>query len=232
MPVPLRLLVALALVAVGLPAAAQERVVQIGGGFGGSGRALLNVPPGRPSVGLVLLPGGNGDIGLGEDGSIARQRGNWVVNQRAAYARQGMATLLVDAGSSTGEAVRYLRTITPRVVVVAMSRGATRVADTLGQRPNGVVFASATLNEARAGIGDASRLPATIIIHHRRDTCRATLPSDVEPFVAWTGGKARVTWIDGGTSSGDVCAARAYHGFVGRKGAVVSAIVGFARSVR
>ncbi len=65
------------------PAPAQaEEVVQIGGG-----RAILNLPAGRPSVGLILLPGGDGDIGIGDDGSIDRQ-GNWIVGHAAHIAER------------------------------------------------------------------------------------------------------------------------------------------------
>ena len=74
-----------------------------------------------------------------------------------------------------------------------------------------------------------SSLPRTLVVHHREDTCRFTLPSAVEPFVQWSGGKARVVWITGGTTTGDVCEARAYHGFNGVDGKVVSAVAGFAR---
>ncbi len=66
------------------PAPAQaEEVVQIGGG-----RAILNLPAGRPSVGLILLPGGDGAIGIGDDGGIDRQ-GNWIFRTRGAYRSAG-----------------------------------------------------------------------------------------------------------------------------------------------
>lgn len=104
------------------PASAQaEEVVQIG-----AGRAILNLPVGRPSVGLILLPGGDGDIGIGDDGSIDRQ-GNWIVRTRGAYRSAGMASLLLDAGADVGSAMAYMRRITPRIVIVAMSRGSTKV---------------------------------------------------------------------------------------------------------
>ncbi|CAN1546826.1 hypothetical protein MCEMSEM23_02001 [Rhabdaerophilaceae bacterium] len=44
-----------------VPAQAEE-VVQIGGG-----RAILNLPARRPSVGLILIPGGDGAIGVGDE---------------------------------------------------------------------------------------------------------------------------------------------------------------------
>lgn len=212
-------------------AAQAEEVVDLGGSFLGNGRALLNKPAGKARAGLVLLTGGDGYVGIGADGSVARS-GNWIVRTRGAYARSGIASITLDGGADPAKAVEYMRGIAPRVIVVAMSRGALKVADTLSARPDGVVFASSILDGARGMIGDPGRLPPTLIIHHRQDSCRLTLPDSAVTFQQWTGGKARLVWIDGGSSTGDPCQARAYHGFIGREGQVVSAITSFAGSLR
>jgi hypothetical protein len=75
-------------------------------------------------------------------------------------------------------------------------------------------------------------LGPTLIIHHRRDDCQRTHFEQVPGFMAWAGSRARLVWIDGGQNEGNPCGKRAYHGFVGRKGAVVSAIIGIARRER
>jgi len=208
-----------------------EEVVDLGGSFLGNGRALLNKPAGKARAGLVLLTGGDGYVGIGADGSVARN-GNWIVRTRAAYVRNGIASITLDGGADPAKAVEYMRGIAPRVIVVAMSRGALKVADTLAARPDGIVFASSILDGARGMIGDPGRLPPTLIIHHRQDSCRLTLPDSAVTFQQWAGGKARLIWIDGGSSTGDPCQARAYHGFIGREGQVVSAITSFAGSLR
>lgn len=207
-----------------------EEVVELGGTFGG-GRALLNKPAGKARVGLVLLPGGDGYIGIGQDGSIARQ-GNWIVRTRGAYAGRGIASLLLDGGADVGQAIAYMRGIAPRVVVVAMSRGSLKVPGSLGLRPDGIVLASSMLSSVQASIGDPALLPPTLVVHHRQDSCRVTLAGEVEPFQAWAGRRVRTVWIDGGSSSGDPCQAQAYHGFIGREGAVVGSIAGFAGALR
>ncbi|WP_199093058.1 alpha/beta hydrolase [Bosea sp. ASV33] len=214
-----------------MAAAQAEEVVDLGGSFLGNGRALLNKPAGKARAGLVLLTGGDGYVGIGADGSVARN-GNWIVRTRAAYLRSGIASITLDGGADPAKAVEYMRGIAPRVIVVAMSRGALKVADTLAARPDGIVFASSILDGARGMIGDPGRLPPTLIIHHRQDSCRLTLPDSAVAFQQWTGGKARLIWIDGGSSTGDPCQARAYHGFIGREGQVVSAITSFAGSLR
>jgi hypothetical protein len=47
--------------------------------------------------------------------------------------------------------------------------------------------------------------------------------------MAWASGRERLVWIDGGSSQSNPCRGQSYHGFVGREGAVVSAIIGFVR---
>ncbi|PTM41943.1 alpha/beta hydrolase [Bosea sp. 124] len=226
----LALLTAFTLVALAAPARSEE-VVDLGGGFFGGGKALLNKPAGKARAGLVLLTGGDGNIGIGSDGSVARS-GNWIVRTRAAYLRSSIASITLDAGADPARAVELMRGIAPRVIVVAMSRGALKVAGTLAQRPDGIVFTSAILDQARSAIGDPSRLPPTLLVHHRWDTCRLTLPESTVAFQEWAGNRARTVWIEGGSSTGDPCQARAYHGFIGRESAVVAAIVGFAGSLR
>lgn len=215
-----------------VPAAAMaEEVVELGGGLFGGGRALLNKPPGKARAGLVLLTGGDGYVGIGADGDVARGA-NWIVRTRGAYARSGIASILVDGDADPAKAIEIMRGIAPRVIVVAMSRGSLKVPGLLASHPDGVVFASSMLSDVQSGLGDPSRLPPTLIVHHRQDGCRGTTPEAAVAFQSWAGSRARTVWIDGGSSSGNPCQPRAYHGFVGREGAVVSAITGFAGSLR
>lgn len=58
-------------------------------------------------------------------------------------------------------------------------------------------------------LGSPDKLPPTLVIHHRRDDCKFTRPEGVEPFIRWSGGKARVAWLDGGANAGDPCQAKA-----------------------
>ena len=54
-----------------------------------------------------------------------------------------------------------------------------------------------------------------------------TLPAGVDPFIKWSAGRARVTWISGGRSEGDPCEAFAHHGFNGQDGQIVGIAAGF-----
>jgi hypothetical protein len=207
----------------------EQTTVSVGGV-----QAALLTPP-HPHSALVLLAGGDGNIGVGADGSIARE-GNQLVRTRAAYAARGFAVLVPDCCVDVAAAVDYMGRY-GKVTLVATSRGTQRAARGLaaGARPARLVLTSGLLSDASGNrdnviaiLGSAAALPPTLIVHHRHDECRETLPDGVAPFLAWAGGRARVVWLDGGDSEGDPCEAYAYHGFNGIDGHVVGVVSGFA----
>ena len=108
--------------------ATADQAVQVGGAL-----ALLN-KPGAPRASVILIPGGDGVLGVQPDGSFSSLRGNQLVRTRKAYLANGVATLTIDSGVSVGAAVAYMRSIA-RPVVVATSRGSLRVAGRLAPSP-------------------------------------------------------------------------------------------------
>ncbi len=200
---------------------------------GGSTSALIMPKKARGSI--ILMAGGDGYLGVTSDGQITRLRGNQLVRTRMAYAKRGKAVLVLDAGSSLPAAVAYMAQISRPVTVVATSRGTLRAAQGIasGARPNALVLTSGFLTadsgggQFVSGIVSAGQLPRTLVIHHRQDGCRVTLPAGVAPFVAWSQGRARATWLSGGRNEGAACQARSYHGFNGLDGRVVSLAAGF-----
>ncbi len=211
----------------GAMSAHAEEVVQIGGG-----RGLLNLPAGAPDVGLILMPGGDGEIGIGKGGGIKKDT-NWVVHTRDKYLASGMASLLLDAGTDISQAIAFMRQKTKRVVLVAMSRGSTRVPPALADKPDGIVFASSMLSTVRGQLGAPANLPPMLVVHHRGDTCKVTHANDVPAFLKWAGSKAKMVWIDGGSApAGRDCGGQHYHGFVGRENDVVAAIVAYAGALK
>ncbi len=203
-----------------------DQAVQVGGAL-----ALLN-KPGAPRASVILIPGGDGVLGVQPDGSFSSLRGNQLVRTRKSYAAQGIASLTIDSGVNVAEAIAYMRKIARPVVVVATSRGSLRVAGALGGKPDGIVLTASFLNEVQSSVGSPGALPPTLVVHHRLDGCRFTPPSAVEPFKAWGGGKVRVAWMDGGRDSGNPCQAGGYHGFAGLDGRVVSTVSQFVLSRR
>jgi hypothetical protein len=201
----------------------------------GVNAALLMPAGGKARGAIVLLAGGDGQIGVGSDGSIAQQ-GNQLVRTRQAYAARGFAVLVPEGNVNVASAVKLMAKYGP-VTLVGTSRGTQRAARGIaaGARPARLVLTSGFLSDASGDsdnvmniVGSPSALPPTLVVHHRHDGCRVTRPEGVAPFAAWAKGKARVVWLDGGRESGNPCQARGHHGFAGIDGQVVSAVAGFA----
>ena len=201
----------------------------------GGSRAVL-IKPASPRASVILMPGGSGAIAAGDHGDIHGLTFNQLVRTRNAYAARGLAVLVVDAGTPLSAAVQYMAAIKRPVTVIATSRGTIRAAEGIagGARPDALVLTSGLLSpESGSGqnvesiLGSPAALPRTLVIHHRQDGCRLTLPAGVEPFVKWSAGRARVVWVSGGTDQGDPCEAGAHHGFNGQDGQVVGIAAGF-----
>ena len=201
----------------------------------GDSRAVL-IKPSAPRGSVILLPGGDGAIRAGENGEIQGLRGNQLVRTRHAYAARGLAVLVADAGTDLKSAVDYMAAIKRPVTVIGTSRGTLRAAEGIarGARPDALVLTAGFLSpDSGSGsnvmsiLGSPAALPRTLVIHHRQDGCRATLPAGVDPFIKWSAGRARVSWLTGGVEEGDPCQARGHHGFNGLDGQVVGLAAGF-----
>jgi hypothetical protein len=211
------------------PAFADETVT-----IGGS-RAVL-IKPAAPRASVILLPGGDGAIRAGEHGDIHGLQGNQLVRTRNAYAARGFAVLVADYNTDLKAAVETMAAIKRPVTVIATSKGTLRAAEGIarGARPDALVLTSGFLSPDSGGtvnvmsiLGSPSALPRTLVIEHRNDACKFTQPAGVEPFIKWSGGRARVNWLSGGAEQGDPCEAFGHHGFNGLDGQVVSLAAGF-----
>jgi len=224
------LLSAAMLVGLACGSAVADETVSIGGS-----RAIL-IKPNAPRASVILMPGGDGSIAAGDHGDIHALNFNQLVRTRQAYAARGLAVLIVDANTPLEGAVQYMAAIKRPVTVIGTSRGTLRAAEGIarGARPDALVLTSGFLSaESGSGqnvmsiLGSPASLPRTLVIHHTQDSCRATLPAGVAPFIKWSAGRAKVTWVSGGISEGDPCQARAYHGFNGLDGQIVGIAAGF-----
>lgn len=220
---------------VGAVQAGQVEVISLGG-FNGLAWLDRN---GSSKAGIVLVPGGDGIIGVSQDGSI-RYPGNQLVRTREAYVRAGLATLVVDQGVPLGAAVAALRQRgVKKVTLAGTSRGTLRIAEALrglsgAQRPDALVLTSGFYDRdgdnenVQDFFGSPAVLPPTLVVHHRQDGCHVTPPVGVEQFAKWAAGKARIVWVSGGQVKGDPCGPQSHHGYLGQDGQVVSLVAGFA----
>jgi hypothetical protein len=201
----------------------------------GDTKAVL-LRPTVPEASVILMPGGEGRIGAGDDGTITKGLKNQLVRTRMSYVERGLAVLVVDASVDLSRAVKLMAEIKRPVTVIATSRGTLRAARGIadGARPEALVLTSGFLTNESGGrenvasiLGSPGELPRTLVIHHRHDRCHWTLPDGVDPFIHWAAGRARVAWLDGGANSGEPCEALSYHGFNGLDDRVVSLAASF-----
>lgn len=190
----------------------------------------LERPKGKPRGSIILMPGGDGDLRITGDGEITRLLNNSVIRNRRAFVAAGYATLSLSSSGNPATAVTAMRKIAQPVIVVGTSRAGTRIHRAVSA--DGIVITSGMLEHFQSNLGSPEALPPTLVIHHRKDSCRVTLPALVEPFKAWGGARVRVVWVDGGRDEGDSCQAAGYHGFAGIDGKMVGAALGFARGIR
>jgi hypothetical protein len=210
--------------ALACPPAFADETVNIAGS-----RAVL-IKRGAPRASVILMPGGDGAIRAGDQGDIHGLTGNQLVRTRNAYAARGLAVLVADADTDLKSAVDYMAAIKRPVTVIATSLGTIRAAQGIarGARPDALVLTSGFLshdsgsgNNVMSILGSPAALPRTLVIHHSADSCKRTLPAGVEPFIKWSAGRARVSWVSGGVEEGDPCEARGHHGFNGLDGQIV-----------
>jgi len=212
------------------PNAFAQETVSVGG------TSVVLLRPHAPRASVILMPGGDGSINAGPGGAIGRLKANQLVRTRNAYLAHVLAVLVIDARTDLSSAVRYMAAIKRPVTVVATSRGTLRAAEGIAQgaRPDALVLTSGFLSaESGSGqnvesiLGSASALPRTLVIHHKQDACRSTLPAGVDPFIKWAHGRTKVVWLSGGGDQGNPCEPGAHHGFNGLDGRVVSLAAGF-----
>jgi hypothetical protein len=171
---------------------------------------------------MILIPGAGGPVPI-----------DFLMRNRGRFAGAGFETRVATSAGSAVQAARNAKKRGRRVIIVGMSRGGNGAAGAIarGAPADGVVFVSAGLRRVANILGSPSRLPATLIVHHRYDECRLTSPRGVRFFRRWAGGKVRVRWIrTDGAFDRRPCGPRGAHGFFRKDGPAVSAIISFARS--
>jgi len=184
--------------------------------------AFLHVPPGARAS-AVLVPG-KGGIDPADP----------LLRNRAALNARGIATLTVPHGTRLGQAIEYMRKVKEPVALIGMSAGVSFAALGVGRgaRPDMLVLISGSLMPpgkmpAQEGLKTPAVLPPTLVMANRKDGCDLTPVAAVEPFVAWTGGRATLQWIGGSGGGRDPCGPTSSHGFYAADAEVVDGIARF-----
>lgn len=207
------------------------------------------------SATLLLLPGGNGGMGV-KDGVPASE--NFLVRSRERFAAHGFDVAIVGPPSDRPQVdLRFrtsnahmadLRAVVERlrldtgkpVWLVGTSNGTVSAAAgaiALGDRIAGVVLTSSRSERTRrASLLDmdlAKIAVPVLVLHHRRDACGATPPEGAARIAAALthAPERKLVMLDGGGgASGDPCEALHWHGFIGAEGEAVDAIAAFIRN--
>lgn len=198
--------------------------------FGVAAASLASAQSARQPIALVLIPGAGG---------IHPQ--DFLVRSEPIFQSAGLETALTTSAGQAASLISQFKGRGMRVILVGMSLGAVTAAQAVasGAQPDGVVFAAGGLlppgtpnGSVVETLGDPSRLPRTLVLHHRGDQCFLTPPEAVPEFIRWSRGRARASWISGGGGFGPPCRPNTPHTFEGRQQAAAGAIVQFARSAR
>jgi len=203
---------------------------------------------------LVLLPGGEGGIGL-KNG--APTSSNFLVRSRDLFAAKGFNVAIVGKPSDHGDLDEAFRAGADHVEdlkrivadlrakygkpvwLVGTSRGtisAAAAAAALGDSIGGVVLTSSiTLASDPYAVQNLPvgriRVPV-LVMHHKRDECRATPPEEAAKIVdALAAAPAKkLVMVDGGSwPHGPKCEPMHYHGYIGMEQEAVDTIADFIR---
>lgn len=192
----------------------------------------IEAPSGNATAWVLLLPGGNGRLGLSSSGAPTSDLSAlFLIQSRAHLHRAGIGTVMVDtpSGARTGmqevgrrsaehatDLTAIVRTIRQRygrpVWLLGHSNGAVSVAAasralTGADRPDGLIMTSGTVVRARPA-PDSPLAPfpyngPVLILAHQADGCVYSPPKDQEILLAaFASAKPRVLRVLSGGSTG------------------------------
>ncbi len=207
---------------------------------GGSQRALY-ASPASPRAALVMLPGGDGNVGIGDGGGMDHDT-NFLVRTRDLWLSHGYAVLIVDALS--GKNMRGLRSspgyarIIEDVVRFAVakrhgpvflfgtSQGSIGAINGASHMPEGLLK-GVVLTETVTRLGksgetafDASpervAVPA-LVVANKASQCRVAPAEDASPLAKAMSGapEVKIVYVDGGETLTRECGSQSPHGYFG-----------------
>jgi pimeloyl-ACP methyl ester carboxylesterase len=234
-------------------AAGAQEIITVESRPGVTQSVLMERAPGKPTAIALLFPGGGGNIRLrNEGGHIRFGPNNFLVRSRTEFVKHGVIAVVFDAPSDQsggmddtfrlGDAhaadvaavIGELKKRHPALPVFAVgtSRGTVSAASMGRRMPEAlagtVLTASLFLSGKRVGqqgldgFDFAGIKPRLLFAHHRQDGCASTpyrsaaALAERYPLISVSGGLP---------AQSPPCDALSEHGFLGREGATVEAIV-------
>ena len=217
---------------------------------GGSQRVLYASPANPPRAALVMLPGGNGIVEIGNDGSIRRMGGNFLLRTLPLWQAQGFAVAVLSPpngmsllghrhtpayAATIGQAVDFVRSrANVPVWLVGTSQGSTAAVGAgarLGGKVAGIVVTSSVTGRSSSGetLFDSEpglvAVPA-LIVANTGDACPGSPPGDAPKIAAALAHAPRkeVVYMQSVAIEGPPCEAMSPHGYLGIEAATVERI--------
>jgi hypothetical protein len=229
---------------------AGERLFDLPLADGGQQHVLLVTPP-RPKAVIIMLPGGDGDIGLTREGDI-RHDNNFVVRTRDLWVAHGYAVLIPD--TIDGENLRGQRSspqyarlvgdlikfahhqVAAPAFLLGTSQGSIAAMNGAAHAPSGSL-AGVVLTESVSVMGgshetvfdadpQAVRVPA-LVVANEDDQCEVAPPAMAPKIAAAlrSSPDVRVVTVSGGVAhASNPCGSLSPHGYYGIESRVVGTI--------
>ncbi|MBS0525165.1 MAG: hypothetical protein JSS04_16175 [Proteobacteria bacterium] len=191
---------------------------------------VLTTGGGTPAYAVILMPGGNGILGPRmTNGRLSMQAGdNFLIRSRALFASGPFVAASTDATSSPERILAIAGDLRDRfgpleVYVIGTSRS-TESTMALSAPLDGKVagFVHSSSMSAISGFDTRPFTSRHLIVLHRGDVCRVTLPSAGEAAHRKFG--TELIEMDGGKAIGPDCEAFSHHGYNGVEAETVEKI--------
>lgn len=214
-----------------LPAAARDELVTSARTPGGETIPyVLTTKAGAPAYAVILMPGGSGVMKprMVDGKLVFGFGGNFLIRSRELFADGRFVAASTDATSTPARILAIAQDLERRfgkvaVYVIGTSRS-TEATMILAAPLDGQVagFVHTSSMNGIAGFDPRKFRSRHLVVYHRMDACRVTRPS--ASAASRSSYCTETIEMEGGTSSGDDCEARAYHGYNGIEAATVDRI--------
>lgn len=224
------LCILLALGSLAANARAADELAVARSGDAGAVSYVLTTGGGTPTYAVILMPGGNGilDPRMTNGRLSLRAGGNFLIRSRALFASGPFVAASTDATTSPERILAIAGDLQKRfgplkVYVVGTSRS-TESTMALSAPLDGKVagFVHSSSMSAISGFDTRPFKSRHLIVLHRGDVCRVTLPTAGEAAHRKFG--TELIEMDGGKSTGPDCEAFSHHGYNGIEAETVEKI--------
>ena len=191
---------------------------------------VLSTKGSTPAYAVVLMPGGSGVMNprIANGKLVFGFGGNFLIRSRELFADGRFVAASTDATSTPARILAIAQDLERRfgkiaVYVIGTSRS-TEATMILAAPLDGQVagFVHTSSMNTIATFDPRKFRSRHLVVYHRMDACRVTKPSSSADSRSSYG--TETIEMEGGTSTGDDCEARSYHGYNGIEAATVDKI--------